>query len=317
MTGTTAEADRRRVAELLGREPQGAFTVVVRDRDGDPVVIENAPLLDDGTPMPTGHWLVGGNAVVMVSRLEADGAVDEAERSVDAAAIAATHAEYERRRSAILPADATGPLPTGGVAGTRTGVKCLHAHYAWFLAGGDDPVGRWVHERLTTDLALRITIGDQITTIVAEHPVDPLSITIPVGAVNGWTDHLGSSASSAGRVDPVDLTNLIGLVVDAVDEFALLRPDHIRVGRRTIIDGPHATELARLETGDASSRSVTVDRATIEELFRLLATDDRPGRASNPGVAESAADSVLAAACITAALTRALDPSDCEIGRSR
>jgi hypothetical protein len=28
-------------------------------------------------------------------------------------------------------------------------VKCLHAHYAYFLAGGDDPVGRWVEERLT------------------------------------------------------------------------------------------------------------------------------------------------------------------------
>jgi hypothetical protein len=27
-------------------------------------------------------------------------------------------------------------------------VKCLHAHYAWFLAGGDDPVGRWVADEL-------------------------------------------------------------------------------------------------------------------------------------------------------------------------
>jgi hypothetical protein len=27
-------------------------------------------------------------------------------------------------------------------------VKCLHAHYAWWLAGGDDPVGRWVAEHL-------------------------------------------------------------------------------------------------------------------------------------------------------------------------
>jgi uncharacterized protein len=27
-------------------------------------------------------------------------------------------------------------------------VKCLHAHYAFFLAGGDDPVGRWVREHL-------------------------------------------------------------------------------------------------------------------------------------------------------------------------
>jgi len=291
--------------------------VVVRDRAGDPVVIENAPLLDDGTPMPTGHWLVGAHAVVAVSRLEADGAVDEAERSVDAAAIAANHADYERRRAALLPTDASGPLPSGGVAGTRAGVKCLHAHYAWFLAGGDDPVGRWVHERLTSDLGLRVTIDDHTTTIVAEHPVDPLRVSIAVGAVNGWGDHLGASASAAGRVDPVDLTNLIGLVVDAIGEFALLHPDHIEVGRRIVIDGPHAEELARLETGNASSATVAVDRATIEELFRLLATDDRSGRAANPGIDARSADTVLATACITAALTRALDPSLCRLGRPR
>jgi hypothetical protein len=34
------------------------------------------------------------------------------------------------------------------VGGTRRGVKCLHAHYAWYLVGGDDPVGRWVAEQL-------------------------------------------------------------------------------------------------------------------------------------------------------------------------
>jgi hypothetical protein len=34
------------------------------------------------------------------------------------------------------------------VGGTRVGVKCLHAHYAWYLAGGDDPVGRWVAAHL-------------------------------------------------------------------------------------------------------------------------------------------------------------------------
>ena len=41
-----------------------------------------------------------------------------------------------------------GPRPSGGVGGTRRGVKCLHAHYAWYLVGGDDPVGRWVAEQL-------------------------------------------------------------------------------------------------------------------------------------------------------------------------
>ncbi len=40
------------------------------------------------------------------------------------------------------------PRPTGGVGGTRRGVKCLHAHLAWWLVGGDDPVGRWVADRL-------------------------------------------------------------------------------------------------------------------------------------------------------------------------
>ena len=52
-------------------------------------------------------------------------------------------------RDAALPVEHRGPRPTGGVGGTRRGVKCLHAHYAWFLAGGDDPVGRWVHEQMT------------------------------------------------------------------------------------------------------------------------------------------------------------------------
>jgi len=48
----------------------------------------------------------------------------------------------------LIPADHNGPRPSGGVSGTRTGVKCLHGHYAYFLAGGDDPVGRWVDARL-------------------------------------------------------------------------------------------------------------------------------------------------------------------------
>jgi hypothetical protein len=34
------------------------------------------------------------------------------------------------------------------VGGTREGVKCLHAHYAFWLAGRPDPVGEWVAARL-------------------------------------------------------------------------------------------------------------------------------------------------------------------------
>jgi hypothetical protein len=141
-------ADVARVAELLGRVPEGDFDVVVRDADGDPVVIRNAPLLPDGRPMPTRYWLVGTAATLAVSRLEAAGGVRAAEPEIDPDEIAAAHRAHAAERDAALPPDFAGPVPSGGVAGTRRGVKCLHAHYAWYLAGGDDPVGRWVAARL-------------------------------------------------------------------------------------------------------------------------------------------------------------------------
>jgi hypothetical protein len=145
----TASLDERaEVAELLGRVPQGDFEVVVRDGAGRAVVIANAPLLDDGRPMPTRYWLVGDRERVRIGRLEADTGVRRAEAAVDPDALAAAHRRYAAERDALLPADHPGLRPSGGVGGTRRGVKCLHAHYAWYLAGGDDPVGRWAQEQL-------------------------------------------------------------------------------------------------------------------------------------------------------------------------
>lgn len=122
--------------------------MVVRDGDGEPVVIRNAPLLADGTPMPTRYWLVGAAEREAVSRLEAAGGVREAEAAVDPELLEAAHQRYAAERDADLDVAHHGPRPAGGVGGTRRGVKCLHAHYAWFLAGGDDPVGRWVDDHL-------------------------------------------------------------------------------------------------------------------------------------------------------------------------
>jgi hypothetical protein len=136
------------VTRLLGRVPRGRFDVVVRDRRGEPVVIRNEPLLDDGTPMPTRYWLVGSELCDDVSRLESTGGVRQAEAAVDADALADAHRRYAAERDAALPSGHSGPRPTGGVGGTRRGVKCLHAHYAWYLAGGDDPIGRWVEARI-------------------------------------------------------------------------------------------------------------------------------------------------------------------------
>jgi hypothetical protein len=140
--------DRVAVEALLGRPALGEFEVVVRHPDGSPLVIRNAPLLADGTPMPTRYWLVGEPERTWVGRLEGGGGVDRAEAEVDPVALGEAHARYAAERDAALPAGWTGARPSGGVAGTRVGVKCLHAHYAWHLAGGDDPVGRWVADHL-------------------------------------------------------------------------------------------------------------------------------------------------------------------------
>jgi uncharacterized protein len=144
------ESDREIVAQLLGREPSGAFIVVVRNSDGRPVVLRNAPFLDDGTPMPTLFWLCDPDMNRLVSRLEAEGGVRRAEQEIPSHDIEDAHRRYAELRNSLIDMQQSGPRPSGGVAGTRTGVKCLHAHYAWHLAGGDDPVGRWVESRLTS-----------------------------------------------------------------------------------------------------------------------------------------------------------------------
>jgi uncharacterized protein len=125
--------------------------VALRRRDGSPVVIANAPLLDDGTPMPTRFWLVDNTVREAVSRLEAAGGVRQAEAALAPEDVAEAHARYAAERDRTLPDGHSGPRPSGGVGGTRRGVKCLHAHLAWFLVGGDDPVGRWVVDQLDID----------------------------------------------------------------------------------------------------------------------------------------------------------------------
>jgi len=196
--------DLAAVTRLLGRPPAGSYSVVVCRCDGTPAVIENAPWLADGTPMPTRFWLIDPELRVAVSRLESSGGVRRAASMVSEDAVAEAHARYAAERQVVARSIGAGgrtadqvpsggaeiaagiaaargasvsgggvsgggvsgggvsgggadvswprPWPSGGVGGTRRGVKCLHAHMAWLLAGGDDPVGRWVAAELALDL---------------------------------------------------------------------------------------------------------------------------------------------------------------------
>jgi len=159
------DSDVVAVAALLGREPAGRFHVVVRRPDGSPVVIENAPHLDDGTPMPTLFWLIDPSLREQVSRLESVGGVRRLEAAVDPVELKAAHDRYAARRDTLVERHDL-PQPSGGVGGTRTGVKCLHAHLAAFLAGMPDPVGEVVASEV--DLGLLSPQPPPISSVAVE-----------------------------------------------------------------------------------------------------------------------------------------------------
>ena len=140
-----------RLAVLLGRPVTCDFEVI-RWRGADPAVIRNTPFLRDGTPMPTLYWMCDAPLRSAISRLESNGGVHAAEATIPAADIAATHAAYAEARDRMIAPDHLGPRPSGGVGGTRIGVKCLHAHVAYALAGGDDPVGQWTLAQLDAEV---------------------------------------------------------------------------------------------------------------------------------------------------------------------
>ena len=304
--------DRARVRELLGREPQGDFEVIVRSSDGDPIVLRNAPFLDDGTPMPTHYWLVGPDEVRQVSHLEASGGVRAAEAAIDSALIDDAHRRYAAERDALLPVDHVGPRPSGGVGGTRTGVKCLHAHYAWHLAGGDDPVGRWVAEQLELPSEVRITLGDSATAIALTASTaksNAAGVTgtawtteIPWGVVNLTTAEFEGNDPPS----PAQLTNALGAVGDEFDDVVRSHAELIDVAAVTI-SGPLANTLARLEAGrDDIAGDFVLPRDAAEEIFRTVATEPATDRAYNPGLPREHVDTVVAACCIVLAVMRRL-----------
>jgi exopolyphosphatase/guanosine-5'-triphosphate,3'-diphosphate pyrophosphatase len=182
------DADIARVGELLGRIPQGQFEIVVRTKSGDPVVLRNAPFLDDGTPMPTRYWLLGEHETVIVGRLEASGGVNQAEADIGPTALIETHERYAAERDAAIDPAHTGPRPFGGVGGTRIGVKCLHAHFGWWLAVGNDPVGKWVADKLGVSRDDYVVVNS-----VRSRPV----FTSPVAAID-----IGTNSTNLLIVDP-------------------------------------------------------------------------------------------------------------------
>lgn len=140
--------DREVVEVQIGRPLRAESEVVARCHLGLPVVVRVPPHLDDGTPFPTLYWLTCPLATTRIGRLEGAGGVKRMESKATAdpefaAGLEQAHASYAAERDELVSED-DAPRPSGGVGGAADGVKCLHAHYAHHVAGGENPVGELV-----------------------------------------------------------------------------------------------------------------------------------------------------------------------------
>lgn len=145
--------DRLVVEAQLGRPPRSAVVVGVRCHLGLPVVIDVPPILEDGTPFPTTHWLTCPLALLRISRLESAGGVRVADELIasdpdTAKAFSGAMERYGAHRDSLIPRDWEGPRPSGGIAGSQGGVKCLHAQYADTASGNDNPIGADVASKI-------------------------------------------------------------------------------------------------------------------------------------------------------------------------
>ncbi|MFM7719411.1 MAG: DUF501 domain-containing protein, partial [Actinomycetota bacterium] len=236
--GQQTARDVREVRDQLGREPTTEFAVVARCMpDGHPLVIRNAPVDAEGKPFPTRYWLTCPDAVRAVSRLEADGEIARwnarLEADVDLAArVAASHAAYARER------DGAG----GGVGGTRVGVKCLHAHYANHLAGGEDPVGAAVaaavepiHEvPFAWRCVAAIDQGTNSTRLLVLGELDPVRGPIELARDMRIT-RLGEGVDANGRLDAAAIERAVETIARFARRARALGAVRIRVAATSAV----------------------------------------------------------------------------------
>jgi exopolyphosphatase/guanosine-5'-triphosphate,3'-diphosphate pyrophosphatase len=156
-------------------------------------------------------------------------------------ALREAHERYARERDAAVAPDHEGPVPTGGVGGARAGVKCLHAHLAWYLAGGDDPVGRWTAERLELDPSSYSVVGTSWGHRVVEKAVavvdcgsnsTRLIVIDQAGRVLKRLmriTRLGEGMSITGALSSDAISRTVGVLKEYTDVIATYGASRVRV----------------------------------------------------------------------------------------
>lgn len=134
--------DEALVSAQLGRPVRGRWEVARRCHLGLPMVIENYPRLEDGSPFPTLYWLTCPVLLKRVSTLESEGHMSElnarlAEDDVLRFRMQMAVERLTARRDSHEVIPNTSAPPGGG----PDKIKCLHAHTAQELALPPDAAG--------------------------------------------------------------------------------------------------------------------------------------------------------------------------------
>ena len=299
-------------------------------------MIRNAPLDASGDPFPTTYWLTCPGAARAVSRVESEGAIAtlNARSEEDPAfrdAIDRAHAAYAADRARDHP-DA---IAWGGVGGTRRGIKCLHAHLAYHLAGGDDPVGAWVAARVLPvhdERPGRVAAIDQGTNSCRLIVVEPAADAgaEPTELARDMTiTRLGQGVDATGRLDEEALARTIDVLATFCRRARALGVERIRVGATSAVRDAENREVfseaVRTHAGVALEILSGEDEAALSFLggTRGLAPDDGPflvfdiGGGSTefvvggqPGRAERSISTLMGSVRLTERLVADDPPSD-------
>jgi hypothetical protein len=152
--------DIRILKAQLNRTPVGVVGIAARCEKGFPIVTVNEALAD-GKPFPTLYWLTCPLIVKAISKLEGNSWSDRMKENIEEDAeledrLKRAHIDYRNKRleaSAYSGSHSEHIVFKTGIGGVdnEAGIKCLHAHYAHYLASGENPLGEIVH-KLVSDI---------------------------------------------------------------------------------------------------------------------------------------------------------------------
>ena len=201
------------------------------------------------------------------------------------------HESYARERGRLVPGADTG----GGVGGTARGIKCLHAHYAYFVAGGADPIGVWVHERLLEAGPVHYERAGQRVAAI-DLGTNSIRLLVVRRADGHLTElardmiitRLGEGVDRTNRIDPAALARTVQVLRRYCRRARALGATRIRLSATSAVrDAASREELERAvlrHTGEPMEVLSGGDEARISFLGATLdlADDPRAAGAATP-----------------------------------